>query len=337
MDTKPSLLYAVCAEWFEKIFSVDTLQRVAKQFTVIPADVPEHPDTTFIMEHVREAEILITSWETAPVDAAVLSNAPKLKLVAHAAGSVKAVMSEAAWTRGLRATSAAPAIAVSVAEFCLGLILTVPKRMPWLTGLVRRGYWRETRNVFGPAFEIYGERIGIIGASLVGRKLIDLLRPFDCEIMLYDPYCSAEDAAAMGVAKADAIETIFAECQVVSLHAPSTPETRGMIRGGHLALLSPGSLFINTARGDIVNQKEMIEELQKGRFVACLDVTAPEPPTLHDPLRTLPNVLLTPHIAGGVNQNLRRVGDFIGTELLAYAEGRSLLGEITYEKLPIIA
>jgi phosphoglycerate dehydrogenase-like enzyme len=225
-----------------------------------------------------------------------------------------------------------------VAEFCLGLMITASKRVYWLADHVRRGHWsKEGLDIFGPPFEIYRQKVGIIGASFVGRKLLELLGPMECELLLYDPYCTAEEARTLGATKVQTLEEIFSQCRVVSLNAPVTAQTAGMIRGAHFALLGPGSLFINTARGVIVNQQEMVKELSRGRFVACLDVTSPEPPELDDALRRLPNVLLTPHIAGAMAENLARIGEFVAEEIASYCAGRPLRGEVKREQLETIA
>ena len=137
----------------------------------------------------------------------------------------------------------------------------------------------------------------------------------------------------LGATKVDTLEELFSRSLVVSLNAPSTDETKEMIRGRHFALLPKGALFINTARGAIVHELEMIEELRKGGFVACLDVTEPEPPAPDSPLRSLDNVFLTPHEAGAVAQNLLRIGTFVADEVEALLAGNDLHYEIRPEDL----
>ena len=137
--------------------------------------------------------------------------------------------------------------------------------------------------------------------------------------------------------KAETLEELFKECRVVSLNAPTTKETERMIRGKHFAMLREGSVFINTARGILIDQDEMVQELRKGRFVACLDVTVPEPLPIDHPLRVLPNVLVTPHEAGAFAENLARIGEFISAEVERYALGKPLLGEVTKDRLDVIA
>jgi phosphoglycerate dehydrogenase-like enzyme len=178
----------------------------------------------------------------------------------------------------------------------------------------------------------------VIGAGYVGRILIGLLQHFPCDVFLYDPYYSVEHARQLGARKLESLDEVFSTCDVVSLNAPVTSETKGMLRGRHFALLRDGALFINTARGVLVNESELIEELRTGRFVACLDVTDPvEPPPADHPFRVLPNVLLTPHIAGAVAQNLFRIGACVADEVEAFVNGRPLQFEVKREQLDRIA
>ena len=331
------VLFAVPAQRFDKIFTGEVREQIAGVCKVIDAEIRPNVDRGYLLRNGAEADILITSWGTPAIDAETVSGMPSLKLVAHAAGSIKPVMSEAAWKRSIRATSAARAIALGVAEFCLGFMLTVPKRIFWSAERLRAGSWPKSDEFFGPSFEIYRQNVGIIGASMVGRRLIELLRPMQCRILLYDPYCSPSESQDIGATKVDTLDEIFSECRVVSLNAPVTAETEGMVRGYHFAKLKEGSVFINTARGVIVRQDEMVEELRRGRFVACLDVTHPEPLPIDHELRRLPNVILTPHIAGCIAENLMRIGEFIAAEIGRYAAGQDLAGEITHDRLGIMA
>lgn len=331
------ILFAVAQTHFARIFPSEIAHRIRAAGTVIDAPVPVEVDEEFLERYIGDADVLITGWGTPVVNEAVSKAAPGLSLIAHAAGSVKHHFTDVVSRRGIRVTGAASAIAGGVAEYCLGLIVTTSKRVYWLADDSRRGFWSRERDYFGPSFEIFRQNVGIIGASFVGRRLCELLQPMSCNVMIYDPYCSAERARELGATKVETLEALFSQCRVVSLNAPTTDETIGMIRGSHFALLRPGSVFINTARAIIVNQEEMVAELEKGKFVACLDVTAPEPPPIDGRLRTLPNVILTPHIAGAVAENLMRIGEFIAGEIEAYAEGRPLSGEVTADQLSTIA
>lgn len=328
------VLFAIPEDLFPRVFTARDVRRVLKYCA--PAAAPETTcsDKEYMLRNAAEASIIITSWNSSRIDSDVISAAPNLRLVVHAAGSVKPVVSDALWDAGVRVVSTSAAIAEGVAEFTLGLILTSVKRTFWAANAVRQGEWLSSIHVFGGAFEIYRQKIGVIGASNVGKKLIRLLENFDCDILLFDPYCTPEAAADLGVTLVGSLDELFSSCRVVSLNAPSTEETKGMIRGEHLAQLPDGGVFINTARNAILNEPECIEEFRKERFIACLDVTDPEEPCPADhPYRTLPNILLTPHIAGAVAENRLRMGAFAADEIQAYCEGKKLRFEVKQEQL----
>lgn len=327
------ILIAINRELRPQIIGQRDYQRLTRLGEIKPVEAPAKADKQFFLAQDSAAEIILSSWGTGSLDTEVMAHYPRLRLLAHAAGSVKSLVSEALWKQDVRVTSAAAAIAYGVAEFCLGLILTTTKRVYWATAGIRAGKWKPALEVFGKPFEIYQQNIGIIGASSVGRHLVKLLHNFDCRIMLYDPYCSREKAQSLGVELVATLDDLFRQCRVVSLNAPSTEETRNMVRGRHFALLPDGAVFINTARGAIIHQDEMVAELRKGRFIACLDVTEPEPLPKGHTLLHLPNVLLTPHEAGAIAENRLRLGTFAVNEVEAFVKNQPLKYEVTQEML----
>ncbi len=257
------ILIAIDKKMWPKILGNPDYQRLARSGKVYPEEAPEKVDKEFLLKQSSDTEIIVSSWGTdVCFDAEIMAHYPHLRLLAHAAGSVKGLVNEALWKQNVRVTSAAAAIAYGVAEFCLGLILTSCKRAFWGMQGVREGKWKDALEVFGKPFEIYQQNIGIIGASHVGRHLIRLLLNFDCRIFLYDPYCSKQKAQELGVELVPTLDDLFRQCRVISLNAPSTEETRNMVRGRHFALLPDGAVFINTARGAIIHQDEMVEELK---------------------------------------------------------------------------
>jgi phosphoglycerate dehydrogenase-like enzyme len=336
MSTNKVVLFALSQGLRERLFAPDDLARIAAVGESAPASWPSQADKPFLLQHVPGAEIVVTGWGTAPLDADVVARAPQLRLMCHSAGTVKPLVSDALYAQA-RVTSAAAAIAPGVAEFCIGLMLLASKRVFWAAAITRQGGWSNGLDTFGAPFELYRQKIGVIGAGHVGRHLLRLLRQFECEALLYDPYCSAEAAAQMGARKVDTLDEIFAQCAVVSLNAPTTGETRGMLRGRHFALLRDGAVFINTARSAVIDEPEFVAELEKQRFIACIDVTDPEPAPADHPFRRLPNVILTPHMAGAVAQNLYRLGAFVADEIVAYANGQPLHYEVRYEDLARMA
>ncbi|WP_336319320.1 hydroxyacid dehydrogenase [Streptomyces lavendofoliae] len=269
---------------------------------------------------LARAEVLLTCWGATPLTAPVLDRAPRLRAVVHAAGSVKHHVTDACWERGIAVTSAAAANALPVAEYTLAAILLAGKRVlraarryaelraehDWLRELADSGNHRRT--------------VGIVGASRVGRRVIELLRPFDVTVLLYDPYVSPADASALGAVPA-ALDELCARADIVSVHAPQLPSTRHMIGAPQLALMPDGGTLINTSRGSLVDEAALLPHLTTGRLNAVLDVTDPELPPPDSPLYTLPNVLLTPHIAGSLGNELHRMADQALDEVERYVKG----------------
>ncbi|WNI22972.1 hydroxyacid dehydrogenase [Streptomyces sp. ITFR-16] len=270
---------------------------------------------------LAEAEVLFTCWGATPLTAPVLAAAPRLRAVVHAAGSVKHHITDACWERGIAVTSAAGANALPVAEYTVAAILFAGKqvlRSARRYGELRTGHdWLAELDGSGN----YGRTVGIVGASRIGRRVIGLLRPFDLDVLLYDPYVGPAEAARLGV-RLSALDELCASSSVVSVHAPQLPETRHLIGAAQLAAMPSGATLINTARGSLVDEDALLPELTSGRLHAVLDVTDPELPVAGSPLYDLPNVLLTPHVAGSLGNELHRMADQALDELERFASGR---------------
>jgi phosphoglycerate dehydrogenase-like enzyme len=174
--------------------------------------------------------------------------------------------------------------------------------------------------------------IGIIGASRVGLPVIDRLRQMDVEVLVYDPFFSQQHAAALGAEKTS-LEDLLRRSDVISLHAPVTEDTKGMIDNDALSLIRDGATLINTARGVLIDEPALIKHLETGRISAILDVSHPEPPVPNSPLYTLPNVLLTPHIAGPIGSERQRMVDAIIKDIERYISGKPLLGQVEIEAI----
>jgi phosphoglycerate dehydrogenase-like enzyme len=260
----------------------------------------------------------------------LLAGAPKLKAMAHMGSSVKRFVSDAFWQRGIHLTSAGVALARSVAETTLGLMIVGQKRIFPLGQHVRRGGWRDSPD-WDKWFsrELYRKNVGIVGASNVGRHVIELLKPFGPQILLYDPFVSKEEAKALGAVKVE-LDDLLTRSDVVSLHAPANRQTHHMLDAKGLALMKDDALLINTGRGSLIDEQALIEELRKGRFFAFLDVTDPEPPAADSPLRSLDNVVVTPHIAGCI-ENCNQMGELAVEELRRFFAGEPPVYQITPE------
>jgi phosphoglycerate dehydrogenase-like enzyme len=287
------------------------------------------------MSILSEAEVIFSGWGAPSMDEKFLDAAPKLKVFFYGSGSVRGIVTEASWDRDLLITCAASVNAIPVAEYVLSQILFSLK-CGWYHAMAirdkgRKGWKRES--VPG----VYGSKVGIISLGKIGRLVCKLLQPFDVDILAFDPFVTPEEASELGVI-ACSLEHLFEKADVVSIHAPNLPETYGMINGKHIASMKENAVFINTARGTVVREAEMTEILsQRPDIWAILDVTYPEPPVEGSLLLRLPNVIMTPHIAGSLNNECRRMGRFMVEELQRYLRNEPLLGRVTRETFELMA
>ena len=257
-------------------------------------------------------------------------------MIAHAAGTVKDHLTPAVWQRNIRVTSAAAANAVPVAEFTLAAILFANKQVFQFQQRyrqVREFRWWAAEY---PGVGNYRKTVGIVGASHVGRKVMELLRPLDFSVLLTDPFVDAATAAALGGVKIE-LDELLRAADIVSLHAPALPETRHLIDARRLGLMRDGATLINTARGALVDHSALEAELQAGRIYAVIDTTEPEVLAPASPLYDLPNVFLTPHIAGSLGTETQRMASLAVDEVERYVRGEPLRFEIKAADLLRIA
>ncbi|MGW2599149.1 hydroxyacid dehydrogenase [Streptomyces klenkii] len=290
---------------------------------------------------LEDVEVLVTGWGCPPLTKAVLDRAPRLRAVVHAAGSIKWLVTEEVWTRGIVVSSAAEANAGPVADFTLAAIALAAKDALPMAAAYAEGRW--------PAFaERRGadrRTVGVIGASRIGRRVMAGLRASAAgyRVLLYDPYVGAEETVrlgvngAMGVERVERLADLCRAADIVTVHAPETPETHRLLDGEHLALIPDGGTVINTARGSIVDTEALERECASGRLSAWLDVTDPEPLERGRLLFQLPNVVVTPHIAGAQGSEGRRLGRWAVEEVGRWRRGERLVGEVRREELGRLA
>lgn len=289
-----------------------------------------------VAEFLPEADAVLTTWGAPKFDAALLENAGRLKIIGHAAGSIKGFIMPEVFDRGIAVTHAAITIAESVGEWALTATLTVLRMSHMFNQVMHTpGGWGKSEMGFGQ--ELYRKRVGVVSASMTGRAFIRLLEPFDVDILVYDPYISDERARELGVRRAATLDELFETCDVVSNHAPTTAETTGMIGAAQLVKLRDGALFVNTARAAAIDYDALIRELQSGRIRGALDVFPKEPLVADSPLRGLPNVLLSPHVAGATIESRLRLGETIVDEFARFFRGEPLRYGVTKQMLATMA
>lgn len=285
---------------------------------------------------LQDVEVLFSGWAGLQFDEELLKAAPNLKAIFHAAGSIKPIVTDAFWEKDIMITSAYLANSVPVAEYTLSQILFSLKKGWQFVADVRnnRAYPQKPYHHIAGGF---GSTVGLISLSTIGRKVNELLQHFDVNVLIYDPFLDSEEAAALNMEQCS-LEEIFERSDVVSLHTPLLPETIGMITGEHFKVMKDHATFINTARGAIVKEDELIEVLKERQDItAILDVTNPEPPITESPLYELENVILTPHIAGSEGAECGRMGAYMLEELKRYQQSEQLKWQISKEKFKTMA
>ena len=325
---RPRLSFAFDPHKTRHVFDDEALRRLGQACDVVSLD----PLTSFTTPEARaalaETEVLVTGWGCPMLTPDVLRAVPRLRLIAHAAGTVKFTVDHSAYASGIRVTHAAEANAVPVAEFTLAAILFANKRMFELRDLYRADPSRRSSyELMDTGIGNFRRTVGLVGASRIGRKVAAMLAGFDLQVLLYDPFVQPDDPIARRVELVE-LDALMARADVVSVHAPSLPSTRHMIGARQLKLMQDGATFINTARGALVDEDALIAELKTGRIHAVIDVTDPEIPPATSPLFTLPNVFLTPHVAGAIGTERARLGLMVVEEVERFVRGEPMLYEI---------
>lgn len=247
-----------------------------------------------LKSRMKDVDVCMTGWGSARYVKEILDHAPNLKVLAHTGGSVATIVSDELYDRGIVVLSGNQLYAQSVAEGVIAYILCSLRRIIHYANELQKGHWKEVNSQDEGLLD---QTIGLVGFGAVARFLVPMLKPFHVKIKVYDPYVKDEVLKEHGVER-DSLENIFSRCRIISLHAAQTPDTHHMIGKRHFELIQDGALFVNTARAGIVDTEAMIEELQKNRFNAFLDVYDVEPLPADSKLIGLPNVILMPHRAG---------------------------------------
>lgn len=287
-------------------------------------------------EWLAETRVIFSTWGMPCLTPEQMALLPNLQAVFYAAGTVKG-FAEPLFDRNVTVVSAWAANAVPVAEFTLSQILF---------GL-KLGWQHHRRFQENPGPEawkqlpmpgVYGATVGLVSLGMIGRKVCQLLQPFQVRKLAYDPFVRDETLRELGTVRAESLDEVFSTGDIVTLHTPWLKETEGIVTGRLLSLMKPNATFINTSRGALVREDELIEVLrERTDLTAVLDVTWPEPPAAGSPIYTLPNIVLTPHIAGSMGDEVLRMADLMIEEFLLWAEGQPVRYAVTRELMARIA
>jgi phosphoglycerate dehydrogenase-like enzyme len=283
---------------------------------------------------LAEADVLFATWGMPKLDDEFLAATPRLKAVFYAAGSVKGFATPESYKRGILISSAWQANAIPVAEYSHATILL------GLTGFWSSQRLARTGKFSHQHFPVAGgfhSNVGLVSLGAIGRLVAGHLAKHEINILAYDPYATPAAAASLGVTLVS-LEELFAKSHVVSIHTPWLPETEKMINAPLLRSMPEAATLINTSRGAVIDEADLCEVLaERQDITAILDVTHPEPPLPDSPLRTLENVILTPHIAGSIGGEIARMGYWMNGELDLYLAGKPLQHGVSEDMLARMA
>lgn len=327
----PHIVLAMRPDLLDLVLPADLRARLGVLGRVHPEPVT---DWATAPDALATADVLLTCWGCPVLDAAALDRAPRLAAVVHAAGSVKGHVRPEVWERGIAVSSAADANAAPVIEFTLATVWLAARRTLGAHAACARGQWPD----FAARPGGDGAVVGVIGASRIGRGVIARLcaAPAGFRVLLADPHVGDDEARRLGAERVG-LDDLFRRSDVVTVHAPELPETRGLVNAHRLSLMRDGAALVNTARGSLVDTDALTRACAAGRIDAYLDVTEPEPLPAGHPLHSLPNVLVTPHIAGCQGAEVRRLGAYAVDEVERWTRGERLLGEVRQGDLARIA
>ena len=284
------------------------LERRLADFAEVASPAASHPDRWNLSSLLAGASACLTGWGTPPLSNRLLASLPDLKLVAHTAGSIRRLVPESAMRRGLRVSHAAAVIADAVAEMVVLQALMHARKLHKMDQAMKQGVGWDDVSERNSGRLLGALAIGVIGAGHVGRAVIKLLKAFGCRVRVFEPLLASEDASRLGVEQVTLSE-LLVNSDIITLHAPVLPGTRRMLGAAELELIRDEAMFINTARGALVDESALLRHLRSGRITAALDVFENEPLPCDSELRRLTDVILSPHVAGHTIDTRRRQGE----------------------------
>ena len=286
---------------------------------------------------LSDVDIAFSTWGM-PVftEEEIRAHLPNLKCLFYAAGSVQG-FARPFLSCGVKVFSAWAANAVPVAEMTVAQIILANKGYFLTSRLYRELGNERATTAFRKCRGNYGETVGIIGAGMIGTLVIRMLKAYRLDVVVFDPFLSNERAAELGVTKCS-LDELFERAFVVSNHLANNAQTQGMLNYKLFSKMRENAVFINTGRGAQVVEDDLVRILsERGDLTALLDVTCPEPPVDGHPFYTLPNCLLTPHIAGSAGDEVARMGDYMVNECISYLSDKPTKYEVSEKMLETMA
>jgi phosphoglycerate dehydrogenase-like enzyme len=293
----PVLLISARKELFESFFSPSLQRRLRQRFRWKRLDTP--PLSAEFKQQLDKAEGLITTWDSPRFGDDLPTLAPRLRVVAHCGGEVKSRFAKPLFKR-LTITNAAGPMARATAEMGATLLLYSARNVDFYRAELRKPTNRIYGEVHlhGESNSLLGQTVAMIGFGRIGRALVDLMRGFDLQWLVYDPFASRSLAKRYPIRFTN-LSYLLGKAHLLVLAAALTEQTKGILDKQNLAALPDGATIVNIARGGLIDLNALRTEVRRGRLRCALDVTDPlEPLPLGEPLRTLPGAIITPHVAG---------------------------------------
>jgi len=321
----------------KRVYSPEVMQQLEKEAgldstIIIPSDrIAEYQAIT------EQADYLFTTWGMPMLTEKEIEDLfPRLKAVFYAAGSVKGFATPFL-NRGIQVFSAWGANAVPVAEYTVAQILLANKGFFQAAAHNSRGEIAEARKFNNCFSGNYKCKVGIIGAGMIGKLVIQLLKSYELKVLVFDPFLSDESATQLGVSKCS-LAQLFTECQTITNHLANNPQTVGMLNYDLFSLMQSNSTFINTGRGAQIVEDDLVRILSENpNITALLDVTDPEPSVDGHAFYSLPNAFLTPHIAGSMGNEVVRMSQFMLDEFRLLRSGGQVKYQVTLKMLETMA
>lgn len=295
-----------------------------------------NPDTVDLshdefIARAASCDVMVASWGSRGLLPSDCGRLGRLKLLVYGAGTIRSLVPSELIADGLRVNHCSRAVAKAVAHYAVGLIVLALR-----DAVGRYLSLRDGVKLYTPYRDLDRVTVGIVGLSRVGSQIPELLVPFGCRVLAYDPFWTASRAASLGVELVD-LDALIEAADVVTLHAPVLPQTEGMINADRITAMKPGSILINTARGALIDQEKLFERCYRGEITAYLDVTVPEPLPQEHPAWKCRHVFITPHISGPTEQSMVRIGEMIVDTIRRFKAGEPILDEITLANYPHLA
>lgn len=271
-----------------------------------------------VIERIGDCDALLTCWGSVTVDKEILDNAPKLKIIAHMAGSVASIVTPEVYERGILVIGANDReFSESVAEGALAYTLTKLRRLDETARLLPKEKGAAWHKLF-ESRGLYDRTVGIVSFGAIAEYFVKLLQPFHCNIKVYSRSIADEKLEKYHMTRAS-LEEIFSTCDVISIHTAWNAQTEGMINKELISMMKDNALIVNTARGAVIDEEALTEELKTGRIQAALDVFYPNEPPLDDnPLWNMDNVLMVDHRGGPTPDRYPYIGKSITLDVYNY-------------------